>query len=257
MQTLFDKIYVISLISNKDRQEFIKYQMKELDIDFEFIYGIDFYNLKHDRFNNEIIYPSLVDFDFLNNDKMYGCTLMHYYAILQAYEIGYNNILIIEDDSCLIKDKNILNYYLNNIPDNCDFITYTPRFIDDDERNQFKKLISLYKNNNKIKYIKLNNKNYNSLCGTGMYGLMNRQTMKLYLENQRKNFNCADHIKGIFENSIINRYTTFNAICIDQCNQRHQGYCIECYIQCNLIKQYDLFYKPKNYNNLSNIHSLI
>ena len=255
MITQFDKVYIISLISNKDRQEFIKYQMKELDIDFEFIYGIDFYNLKHDRFNNEIIYPSLVDFDFLNNDKMYGCTLMHYYAILQAYELKYNNVLIIEDDTCFIKDKNILNYYLNNIPNNCDFITFTPRFINDYERNQFINLISSYNNEN-IKYKKLNNEIYTSLCGTGMYGIMNRKTMELYLNNQRKNFNCVDHIYDFFEYPTINRFTTYNAICMDQYNRIQYENYIECYIQCNFIKQYDLFYKPNNYH-MSNIHSLI
>lgn len=253
MKTQFDKVYIISLISNKDRQEFIKYQMKELDINFEFIYGIDFYNLKHDRFNNEITYPDLIDWDVLNNDKIYGCTLCNYKAILQAYEFGYNNILIIEDDTCFIKDKDILNYYLNNIPDDCDFITFTPRFINDNERHQFIKLSLLYQDN---KYIKLNNKEYSSLCGTGMYGIMNRKTMKLYLENQRKNFNCCDHIKDIFEYPSINRYTTFDAICLDQYNEKNNGCCIECYIQNNFVKNYNLYYKPNIYN-LSNIHNEI
>lgn len=37
MKTQFEKIYVLSLITNKDRQKFIKYQFNKLGIDFEFI----------------------------------------------------------------------------------------------------------------------------------------------------------------------------------------------------------------------------
>lgn len=48
MKTQFDKIYVLSLITNKDRQEFIKYQFNELGLDFEFIYGFDFHNFNVD-----------------------------------------------------------------------------------------------------------------------------------------------------------------------------------------------------------------
>ena len=44
MKTQFEKIYVLSLITNKDRQNFIKYQFNKLGIDFEFIYGVNYYN---------------------------------------------------------------------------------------------------------------------------------------------------------------------------------------------------------------------
>lgn len=47
METQFEKIYVLSLITNKDRQKFIKYQFNKLGIDFEFIYGVDYYNFSN------------------------------------------------------------------------------------------------------------------------------------------------------------------------------------------------------------------
>ncbi len=34
MKTIFDIIFILSLIVNHDRQEFITYQMNEFDIDF-------------------------------------------------------------------------------------------------------------------------------------------------------------------------------------------------------------------------------
>ena len=230
--------------------------MNDLELDFEFIYGIDFYNLKYDRLGNDIIYPNLIfDFSNLNNYKMYGCTLAHYQAVLQAYELGYNNVLIIEDDMCFTKDNSLLEKYLNNLPEDSDFITYTARFLSFDEINMFNNELI----NNSNNYIKLDN--YYSLCGTGMYGLINRNAMKLYLDNQREKFCCADHVQGFFENHTVNRYTTLDAIILDQFNvlkrnnynnnDNERG--IYCYKQRNIINDYNSFYQPPQFN-LSNIN---
>ena len=256
MKTQFDKIYVISLITNKDRQEFIKYQMNELNLDFEFIYGVDFYNLKYDISGNEINYPNLIfDYTNLNNNTMFGCTISHYKAILQAYYLNYNNVLIIEDDMCFNKDKTLIENYLNNIPDDADFITYTARFIEYNEIFRFNDDISIQKN----KYFKLNN-DYMTLCGTGMYALMNRNSMKLYLDNQRKSLYTADHIQCFFRNPSVNRYTTLDTIITDQFNllNKHNennigDYGLQCYVQLNNVNDYNNFYKP-NKIKLSNIN---
>lgn len=255
MNTLFDKIYVISLISNKERQEFITYQMNKLNIDFEFLYGIDFYNLKNDRYGKIINYPNVIEYDNLDNDKTYGCTLGHYKAVLQAYEFGYNNVLIIEDDMCFTKNIDMLSFYLNNIPKDADLITYTARFFLDEDVNKFNSI----KYTDKYNYINLYK--YDSLCGCGMYGIMNRKTMKLYLENQREKFNCSDHIPNIFRYSTIIRYTALHAICLDQFNVCHHGNFdnminIGCYIQLNKIKDYNDFYKPNKYN-ISTLNNLV
>lgn len=255
MKTKFDKIYVISLIFNKDRQKFIKNQMNRLDLDFEFIYGEDFLNIRHDRFGKEIKYPSLVDWDHLNNYAMYGCTINHYRAILQAYEFGYKNVLIIEDDICLLKDENIIKDYFNNTPEDADFITYTIRFLSGFEKNNFIKNELKSKNKDKL-YISFPNI-YKSLCGTGMYAIMNRKTMELYLENQRKCFKCCDHVDGFFEHPTINRYATYNAICLDQYNISQRGKISDksllCYDQINIIKNYDDYFQPIKYD-ISNIN---
>ena len=262
MKTQFDKIYVITLISNKDRQEFIKYQMNELGLDFEFIYGTDFYNLTHDRYGNNINYPNLIfECPHLDNIKMYGCTLSHYQAILQSYEFGYNNVLIIEDDMCFNKDLNLVEYYLNNIPADIDFITYTARFINIEEINQFNKIL---RGNKKVNNKFINLENLNGLCGTGMYGIVNRETMKLYLDNQRAKLSCADHINGIFKKPIINRCTTLYAICTDQFNLQKQNnlnqndyeWGIFCYQQFNIIKSFNNFYTPQIYH-YSNINTVL
>lgn len=136
MKTKFEKIYVISLITNKDRQEFIKYQMRKLDLDYEFIYTINYHKIKYDNNGNEIKYPVyFTEYDHLDDIATFGCALAHYQAILQAYEFGYNNVLVLEDDICFLKDKTIIENYLNNIPGDAEFITYNPRFINLDRKS--------------------------------------------------------------------------------------------------------------------------
>ena len=256
MKTVFDKIYVISLITNKDRQEFIKFQMKNLDIDYEFIYTINYKKIKYDNFGNEIKYPIFFpEYAHLDDISTYGCALAHYQAILQAYEFGYNNVLVLEDDICFLKNKKLIKKYLNNIPNDAEFITYTPRFID---YNEFIRYNNENNNQNNFGYVLIPN-DYNTLCGGMMYGIMNRNIMKMYIDNQEQRLNVGDHIKGIFENSIIKRYASNEAIAIDQYNriikEKDMG-ALRCYQQLNKLFDYEDYYKPIKYDG-SHINTLI
>ena len=212
MKTIFNKIYVLTIPQNKKRIEFIKYQFNELGLNFEFIYGTDFGNIKYDATGNEIVYPNL--YTYLNsNGKDFGCTINHYNAILQAYEFGYNNVLVIEDDICFIKDKKLIEHYLNNLPEDADFVTWDPRFwYDDDFNNFYEDLL----NTNEL-YINENYK-YNFMFGSMMYAIMNRETMKLYLDNQRSMLNISDHVQGLFMNVTVNKYICSRCLLTDQFN---------------------------------------
>lgn len=53
-----------------------------------------------------------------------GCAISHYSCISSAYEQGLNNILILEDDICFLKDKDVLEKYFNNLPKNYRYIKY-------------------------------------------------------------------------------------------------------------------------------------
>lgn len=210
----FDKIYVLSLITNKDRQEFIKKQFKELDIDFEFVFGIDFRNIKSTINKEEIIYPEVWNKNLNERDTTggdIGCVLAHYQAVLQAYEFGYNNVLIFEDDVCFIKDKNLIYECLNNIPFDRDFITWDPRFIwKSDIDNLVKDMVT-----SDSLYINLSNK-YKSLIGGMMYSIMNRKMMKVYLDVQRNRLSMSDHVLGFFRNPIVKRSVCTKCICLEQ-----------------------------------------
>lgn len=227
MKTPFDKIYVISLITNKSRQESIKNQMEELGLNYEFVYGIDFINFTKDGVYQTIKWPYLFDMrfkDFGIKTKIaeYGVAMTHYRAVLQAYEFGYKNVLILEDDICFNKDKDFVEYYLNHIPNDADFVTYDPRICvvpPNFDQTEFDRLSrDLWECEND--YMDL--ENYYELCGAMAYGLMNRKTMKLYLDSQRNSLMCVDHVIGLFRNPspLIKRYCCSKCICIDQYNHK-------------------------------------
>ena len=207
------KIYVLSLITNYDRQEFIKQQFSEIGLEFEFIYGTDFYNLTNDSKNRPIIYPCTSE--NFKDARNFGCVMTHYQAVLQAFELGYQNVLIVEDDICFIKDLNRLRESFENIPKDADFVTWDPRFWWDYDFAEFKNCL-----HNSQYFIK-DTGQFRWAFGGMCYGIMNRQSMELYLKNQRSSFHMSDHVEGFFHHSSVNKYMSSICICTDQFNLKH------------------------------------
>lgn len=240
MKLPFDTVYVLTLPSYKNRYTFMYKQLKKLDIKFKIIFGTDFYNIKNDSKNNTIIYPDIWNDGTITTGKDFSCTILHYNAVYQAYELGFNNILIMEDDICFKKDKNLIEYCFNNIPDDADFVTYDPRFYFDNDFKQFKNDI----NNTNDLYFR-DNGQYQSMFGGMLYAIMNRQTMKLYLENQRTNLAMSDHVRGLFMNVSINKYVSTRCICTDQYNIK---------TNFDVYKPYRNNYKDKEILNISDFY---
>lgn len=239
MKTQFDKIYVLSLITNKDRQEFIKYQFDKLGLEFEFIYGIDFYNFENIEYPDVLsLYPELLK----NLARNYGCTMTHYQAIMQAYYLNCDNVLIIEDDLCLNTDALLFEDMLNNIPDDADFVTYDYRFNLSTETILKRKI---YDNIDK-RYVKLDNEY--SFFGAAMYGIMNRKTMELYLHNQRENLVMSDHVNDFWKYN-PNSHTSLIKYAPTKCLSISQEFYKKIFIKRNIV------YKPCYDNPFFRVHS--
>lgn len=94
IKNIFDQIYLITYVRNKDKLE---YQLSELErIGFN-----DPINIKYSvNYNDNVINNK---YSQLSDREIY-VSLTHYQAIKEAYELGYNHILILEDDNCWLKD---------------------------------------------------------------------------------------------------------------------------------------------------------
>lgn len=91
----FDKIYVISYVKNYDRRKNILKYFKYHNItNFEFIYSIDI--------PRQYIKDELIE---LLGDHYLSVSYTHYRTMKIAYDLGYENILIFEDDAVFTDDK--------------------------------------------------------------------------------------------------------------------------------------------------------
>lgn len=252
MKTPFTKIYVASLITNKDRQKFVTYEMNDLGIDFEFMYGTDFGNINCDFRGNKIEYPQILN-GAVADGRDFGCAISHYNCILWAYELGYDSVLVIEDDICLKKSKSLIEQSFANIPEDADFVTWDPRFYYNDDKVKFYNFM-----HNSVGWYTPYNGEFYFLFGGMMYALLNRKAMELYIENQHNNFCPPDVVPGFFTESEtvhLNRYISNMCLCTDHLNiqqnfkVRQPAYQLSYgYLQQQNI---DDFYQPEVFHNFS------
>lgn len=111
-----DHIYVIdNTKTSNDRNQLIS-EIKRLNI-----YDIDlltyfnnistpFYKDLFNEFNTENCIDVLKKYH-----SGFDCTMAHYFCIKQAYELGYDHIMIIENDLCFLRNKQ----YIINILESC------------------------------------------------------------------------------------------------------------------------------------------
>ena len=250
MKVPFYKAYVLTLPSFKDRSIFINNQLNDLEIDYQFIFGTDFGNINTDAQGKEIQYPNLYDYNYKSTSRDFSCAITHYNAVYQAYEFGFDKVLIMEDDICFIKNKKLIESVFNSIPEDADFVTYDPRFWEDSDFIKFKDKLKYNKNSD---YIKDNNE-YIFMFGGLLYAIMNRKTMEIYLNSQRNKLSVADHVQGLFRNPIVNKYICSKCICTDQFNIKNNFNIKEIKTDyksylCNYDNlDVNNFYKPDKYN---------
>jgi GR25 family glycosyltransferase involved in LPS biosynthesis len=206
MKIGFDRVYCISYCRNIEKQNNISKVMKYLGINFEFIYGADYTNLKilkHDDFNF-LNKSKEKEQQSKNNFKYYthwiGASYDHYTAVIHAYESGANSVLIMEDDCAFINDISYIQYALNNYPKDADIVKFG--YVSRCSLENFKSNIDLYKPNQFI----IENVNHIGYIGSQLYGICNRETMKKYIDLQQNIFRCIDCIP----NTLNHMYNTNN-----------------------------------------------
>ena len=184
----FEKIYCLNISKAPDRKKYMEIVFRQNNIENNIIFteytDLDF--LKYTKHNKEIykVFYNIFDDNSIGIDKRrtsinsvincLSCLLNHYQIIKYNYDIGTNTICVFEDDIA-ITDKELFEYYLNNMPDDWDII----RFGVADWCN-FSKDPNLY-----------NKKKYKFITGTQCYA-MNRNGMKCYIDYINNRIEYAD-----------------------------------------------------------------
>lgn len=201
MNISFDKIYCISYLERMERREFMEYQFKELGIfdKVEFVNALDL---------SKILPEKILD-DVNKNVSLFpifSCALSHYTCVKSAKLFGYKKILILEDDMCFLKNKETLELFFNNLPDDWDYIKY-----------MYVWYFNTIKLNENILYYPLNSGMFgDNNTNAGIYAL-NERAIDLYLSICEKNkLNTSDYIKfffNSFKNSPLKSYIPSKLIC--------------------------------------------
>jgi GR25 family glycosyltransferase involved in LPS biosynthesis len=215
----FDKIYCLHYLPNKDRVDNIYDELKKVGL------------LDTDIFEWYITYPSGMDeikikslLKYKNGPVSrhfgkgaYNCTLGHYSIIKTAYELGYNHIMIMEDDIEFLNDTNIVENIINNIPDDYNVISFD--IGNDGTNTPYENMMNIVNNpNNKINdyFVKYN---HNMGASSGCYAL-SRKGMKHIIDGQERKFMPADYYTSNEHDSFL--ITWPNIMCI----QRNYSKCM-------------------------------
>lgn len=178
----FDKIFVISLAESVDRREHLKKELKRVGIDEKgdnFEWKITVRNPLYKRIWQNPTFKR----EWIDPNRWFNCTLAHYECFMEADALGYDRILIMEDDVVFLKDVEKLMKILNNVPDYdiCLFDKWTHWNENYRERAELRKVNGYYFSYTDWYF-------WSAAC----YGL-SRKAFKKLLEYQNKDFHSTDH----------------------------------------------------------------
>lgn len=199
MNSIFEKNYILHWLPNKDRDIALKKKFKYLGLEYEYVYAIPLLDIFENK--NTINVLTITN---KNNYWKYGekciqhwsVAFGHYMCVYQAYQLGFNNVLILENDVVINKDKQLIEQYLTKIPKDADIIRYG--YMEWDRFN-----IERFDNTNDLFY-KDNENNDFRYFGNQCYGLMNRKTMKIYLDSCNYCFNGNEDVENIHRGNKYN-----------------------------------------------------
>ena len=183
----FDKIFVLTMSSRRDRQTGIFNMLKSIGYDPE--------NISHLRkletvyatpwpYNEVITYYMNRAFSrkCFTKPNEYDCTRNHYGIIRRSLDLGYEKILVIEDDVRFLKPE-YLSKMIEGIPENFDIVRFNGFTASQSAFN----FIVCY--NQGVSYIKNPATN---LWTTGCYGL-SRKGMEYYIHYINERLAVADY----------------------------------------------------------------
>lgn len=201
----FDKIYLLTLSSRKERLQHMKNMLKDFNIN---TVNINIQKATAFPYNNIIIkaFNQNSTKRCFTKPNEYDCARNHYAMIKQALDEGCEHILIMEDDICFLNNIEIFSQYISNIPDDYDIIQFSG-FTADSNAANLKDLIT-----NNTYWVKHPNI---FVWTTAMYAL-SKKGMQYYISFMDKWFTVADMplYKAPLNYKIINSYIAVEPLAI-------------------------------------------
>lgn len=144
----FDKVYIINLVNRPERKQFIEKELKTIGIYDELVAAdklewVEAIKLPLTQKVMDCMYESGdVDFSYSDNQQKLGqfmCTSEHYRVIKKSIYKGYNRILVLEDDVCIMKNFEYIMRALEQAPDDFKILHFEGFYwpMGDDDKNAY------------------------------------------------------------------------------------------------------------------------
>lgn len=209
LKNKFDKIHVLTMSHRKDRQEGLKKQLNNIgiteddykDLNLHWYYGTLF------PFN-EICAASITRTrkGLFSKPNEFDCSRNHYSIVKQAYDMGVEHLLVIEDDIRFMNDKELMKKFIDEIPSDYDIIQFGGFTMD----KKATKILDEYDNGKYwVKHRDV------AVWTTAMYAL-SRRGMKFYIAFMDKFFSVADMplYKAPINDKLVNVYISTKPIVV-------------------------------------------
>ena len=245
----FDKIYCINCIDNIKRYYNVRNQFQYVNI----LDKIDFKNVIRYK-DIQLSSPfngNCLGFNKIKSDASYHVTMYHYELIKTSYLLGYDYIIIFEDDINFIKKK-YFDKFMNNIPNDFDIILFDYMDIEQEHEpydlTQFNNNILYQKTDKsywKVAFYALSRKgmeyffkyfeDYNYTCVADLpVGQRNDKNLNFYISTIPLTY--SDDIENVGKNKydflfknidIKNTYYFFNEQYLNEKNEYDYHFCID------------------------------
>lgn len=119
----FEHIFCLNLSHRDDRRHKMIAQLDDLGVlhSPKFSWHISTSHLHSGLMAKAVINAKVGNFSFPNE---LNCAREHWTMVKQAYDFGYQNVLIIEDDVLIIKNLDFIGEVLDNIPEDYDLLQF-------------------------------------------------------------------------------------------------------------------------------------
>jgi len=224
---LFDKMYCIHYLPYKDRIEKTKNELSYAGIldskNFEWFYTTD--NIAYDMLYKKMLDMGMIfkmdETDhtkpivegYIKNERVFNLAMNVVNLLQQAYLLGYERILVIEDDIAFLKNKRMLDDIFHSYPLDYDLVSMEYWF----------------RNDNDYSYATSDNRKINDhFCFLSREKIVNfsfvgltRKGIKHILDGMNQKFICSDYYianQDTYDDWKIKRAISRIPVCVQQVN---------------------------------------
>ena len=208
----FDHIFILHHLPKASRLVEMKCQLKHLNLDSSSDVS---WEMTNDDVFSRCLYENYKNKFYTLTFGQFNCAYGHYKIISDSLLLGYDRILILEDDVAFLKDINLIQTYLDNIPKDADIVMFDYNILSGHKQTSSPLADNPYYIINDVP------------CGSNGCYMVTKKYMEYYIDKQSKCFRVADLLLNKIDNKDIwKRYRSSIPLTIQTLDSLSMGHSI-------------------------------